>query len=239
MTDAAHVRELKHVCALDLETSGLDEQHDQILEVAAVFGSFVDGAFVEKGRVQRVLPITSTIENWHEKVLEMHSKNGLLAEAMKVRKACLEKVYGDPLRDVVESLDRHLAGFRCDVGQKWTLLGNSVHFDLRFVRRVFPAFAKKLSHRVIDVSSIRLFCESLGRPYVKGEVAHRAMADVEASLKEFAACQQWIRDTFEHAGAVQYTAGQRMVDGRTGLDLLGAYLDEPELGRTAVGHGAG
>lgn len=189
---AQHIPELDFVIGLDLETSGLNEQKDQVLEVAAIFGSFKDGCFVESSRLQRVLPLQSNIEDWHEKVLEMHTKNGLLAECVALRKNLRGCSGGfDGWRaDVDKELARRAAVRPKD--RTWTLLGNSVHFDLRFVRRLFPELAKHLSHRVMDVSSIRLFCEMLGKPYVKGDEAHRAMPDVEASLRLLQEYRGWV-----------------------------------------------
>lgn len=226
MTEAeVRVSELDNVVGFDLETSGLDEQGDQILEVAAVFGGFVDGAFVERRRFCVVLPIQSNVEEWHPVVLEMHTKNGLFVEAMAERKRYLARERSQP---AVETVDKQLvhAAPALPFKQKWTMLGNSVHFDLRFVRRLFPLFAGQCSHRVIDVSSIRLFCESLGRPYVKGEVAHRAMPDVEASLREFAACRAWIHNTIG-------------VDASDYGDTFRQDIADRDALANVVGHGAG
>jgi oligoribonuclease (3'-5' exoribonuclease) len=213
--------ELDYIAALDLETSGLDEQNDQILEVAVVFGSVKDGKFTEKKRFERVLPLITDVEDWHERVLEMHTQNALLAAAIKAKRAA---AYGDPelcftncdrdLLHAAPSLPHHKA--------RWTLLGNTVHFDLRFVRRVFPQFATKLSHRVLDVSSTRLFVEGLGMITEPVEVPHRAMHDVLSSIAQFEKQSAWVREHFMHAGAVE---------------TLGA--SERRLGSTEVGHGAG
>jgi oligoribonuclease len=190
--EKAHIPELDFVLGFDIESSGLGEQTDQVLEVAAIFGSFRNGEFVEATRLQRVLPLQSNIEDWHEAVLEMHTKNGLLAEAVALTKRLRVKPGG--CDDYRFDLDKQLA-LTASVrpkDRKWTLLGNSVHFDLRFVWRLFPELSKHVSHRVIDVSSIRLFCEMLGRPYVEGEAAHRAMADVEASLDLLQEYRKWV-----------------------------------------------
>lgn len=195
--------ELDNVTALDLETSGLDEQNDQILEVAVVFGSIKDGKFTERRRFQQVLPLASDIENWHERVVEMHSKNGLLAEAVKAKKAL--KPHQSP-EAAFHECDRELLRMAPNLSNfkaRWTLLGNSVHFDLRFVKRVFPQFAARLSHRVFDVSATRLFCESLGMVTEPAEVPHRAMPDALGSIVLYEKQANWIKNTF---GAAQIVA---------------------------------
>jgi oligoribonuclease len=220
MTDTP-IRELDYVCALDLETSGLDEQNDQVLEVAAIFGKIVDGKFVpgttssrRPHTVNLVLPLITDIEKWHEVVLAMHTSNGLLAEAIKAKKA--NGAWARTFDAVDQALDH--AGPALPYKGKITLLGNSVHFDLRFVRRVFPRFAASLSHRVIDVSSTRLFCEGLGMVTEKADPPHRAMPDVLASIAQYERQGEWIRGHFTGpsiadvvaknvADALQFAAG--------------------------------
>lgn len=196
------VSELENVIGFDLETSGLDEQNDQILEVCARPGRIVNGKFethpigLWEG-VSIVFPLMSNILEWHPAVVEMHTKNGLLAEAHAKNKA-LEKAYECSTTNDVGKYAQALAATIDDADDllcksfpklegkaSWILLGNTVHFDLRFARRLFPKFAKRLSHRVIDVSSTRIFCEALGLAYTKDEPAHRAQADVEYSIKSF------------------------------------------------------
>jgi oligoribonuclease (3'-5' exoribonuclease) len=193
--------ELDYVCALDLETGGLNEQGDQVLEVFARFGRLTpaDGWIPCELSLSRVLPLIDDVRKWHPAVVEMHSKNGLLVEARAARKSedsseafrcCDRDLYG-----LASSFIQAQAG---DEKVRIALLGNSVHFDLRFVKRVFPDFARLLSHRVIDVSAIRLFCQSLGMPKPEGEPAHRAESDVEESLRLLASFRQYV----ETRGAV-------------------------------------
>lgn len=210
--ETPRVSELEHVVPFDLETSGLDEQNDQILEVHMRMGAIRPGGYTDYCAPEGltiVLPILSNILEWHPAVVEMHTKSGLLAEAHAVNnKVQKTAAYGTPdysrgliekIRNADESLcrfiDRHWTTAEGAEPPKWTLLGNSVHFDLRFARRLFPKFAKRLSHRVIDVSAIRIFTEALGLPYQKDEPAHRAAADVAHSIKSFERYQTWVRDT--------------------------------------------
>lgn len=208
-TEEIRISELENVIPLDLETSGLDEQHDQILEVHARSGSIVAGKFVAKvwatqeggygGELTRTLPLTTNPLDWHPAVVEMHSKNGLLAEAHKLYTE-QAKVARSGIRSMSLLLSDRLDEVDCALAKmfpklegkaKWTLLGNSVHFDLRFIKRCLPKFAKNLSHRVIDVSAIRIFTEALGLPYQKEEPAHRAKDDVEYSIRAFEQYYLW------------------------------------------------
>lgn len=193
--EKVRISELEHICALDLETSGLNEQREQVLEVAAIFGAIRNGEFVETARFHRVLPLETDIMEWHPVVLDMHTKNGLLVEAMTERNM-LRKL--ELLKSALSNADRALAAIANPneekEPEKYTLFGNTVHFDLRFVRSAFPRFAENLSHRCFDISAIRLFCETLGLPYQQDPPAHRAMADIEGSLQLFKKYRAWVKD---------------------------------------------
>lgn len=186
----------------DLETSGLNEQSDQILELYARPGRIIDGRFEAhqiglEGGVSFVFPISTDVAAWHPAVVEMHVKNGLLAEA-HAKGPELAKLLGgftpaQRAQRALEEADETLCGIfpKLEGKASWILLGNSVHFDLRFARRCFPKFAKRLSHRVIDVSAIRIFTEALGLAYVKDEPAHRAAEDVDYSVGAFERYHAW------------------------------------------------
>lgn len=186
--------ELDFLCALDLETGGLNAQSDQVLEVFASFGRIVPATGWEPSEhyTRQVLPLTDDVRSWHPAAVEMHSKNGLLHEARKLR---VSEDCSEAFRSLDRALFEQAVKFRGDWGGSEktpiTLLGNSVHFDLAFVRRVFPSFAKTLSHRVFDVSACRLFCESLGMPKSKAEPAHRAEADAAESLRFLAGLREY------------------------------------------------
>lgn len=191
--------ELDYVCALDLETGGLNEQDDQVLEVHARFGRITSDGWRDSSLAfSRVLPLVDDVRLWHPVALEMHAKNGLLVEAMAARAGQNQAA---DFADSFHKCDEELVNLAVAFSQTFdvrndkariTLLGNTVHFDLRFVRRVFPRFARMLSHRVIDVSTIRLFCQSLGMPKPDGEPAHRAKADVDESLRLLAEFRRYV-----------------------------------------------
>jgi oligoribonuclease (3'-5' exoribonuclease) len=77
--------------------------------------------------------------------------------------------------------------------QKTVLAGSTVSFDLEFVRNTMPRLAARLSHRVYDVSAVKLFCRSLGMPALPKQEQHRAAADVLESIAHARACAEWLR----------------------------------------------
>jgi oligoribonuclease (3'-5' exoribonuclease) len=193
MTD--YVNELDSVCLFDLETSGTDQNNDQILEVCAIFGKVDADGFHGSVTYNRTLPLITDPDKWDPIVQIMHNKNGLLAEARELA-AQVDRPDGSVNihRSHFAEVDADLARI-AEGSAKWALMGNTVHFDLGFARRVFPEFAKHLSHRVLDVSGVRLLCQSLGMPYPgKADPAHRAKDDCLLSADLFKGYQQWLRD---------------------------------------------
>lgn len=154
----------------DLETTGLDPDTDQILEVGAVL--------VQRTTLEYVFGIDGVTARADPKalepvVLDMHTKSGLL-EAAPVW--------------TVEEADITIANIvRCK-SQDCMLAGSSVHFDRAFIRRRMPRLDAVLSHRHLDVSVFDSAAPTrASRPNVLA-AGHRAYADAMRSLAMF---KQW------------------------------------------------
>jgi oligoribonuclease len=159
--------------------TGLDLRRDALIEVAVlvtdselnVLGDGVD--IVIKAD-------DALLDSMTEVVRDMHAKSGLTEEvrASSVSMAEAEDAVLDYIRTFVP--DRRTA----------PLCGNSIATDRGFLARDMPRLDDFLHYRMVDVSSIKELCRRwyprayFGQPQ-KG-LAHRALADIEESIRELA-----------------------------------------------------
>jgi oligoribonuclease len=171
---------------LDLETSGLDVEHDDVLEVACLV---IDDLLVQE--VARYHAVVGTDREFYELpevVRDMHTKSGLWVE-----------VQDEKIARPIDQVDRELACFLREhavkieqAANRTTLVrpqlaGNGIHFDRGFMRRCLRRAEAELHYRQLDVTSVnelmRRFCPAVYEARPKpSQSAHRAMDDVLESL---------------------------------------------------------
>lgn len=166
---------------LDLETTSTDENHDHVLEVAAATASLDDACNITHRYRTSIFYEDVLVQFLDPYVKDMHTKNGLLNEC--VNSDTKIEMAEDALLEFVPVIE--------DSDERVTLAGSSVHFDLRFIRRWMPRLARRLSHRILDVSSIKLENEGLGMPRIQKGNAHRAKDDIEESVAHLKMCREW------------------------------------------------
>lgn len=187
---------------LDLETTGLDPNKHTILEVACRLADF-ERPFEtsnDAGPYQAVAHFDifrwgMDVSNVDKIVFDMHTKNGLWAECTASEHSLdgieqqLIEMLGDPYKPLVGD-DRPI------------LAGSTIGFDLSFLRVHMPRLAERLHYRLYDVTSVKLFCQSLGMPKFPKAEAHRAMPDVLESIAHAKACAEWLATR-----AIEFKAG--------------------------------
>lgn len=170
---------------LDLETTGTSTANDVVLEVGCIL--------VHAGNLERVwqqtdyvvCPIPSVLEGLMTPfVKEMHTKSRLLEGlCTDVPRYTLEEVLCNYLAMIRNELQ---ASYADVYAPEWIrLAGYSPQFDRQFIQRDAPEFAKLLSHRMMDVSSVRA-CAKAWAPHLveEQEKEHRALADCVAAIEE-------------------------------------------------------
>ena len=228
---------------IDCETTGLDPTRDALLELAVAQADLerpfdVGEVFSQVVRFNEAEPVGGEPRfiqsrgcvppvfdtyRMEPRVLAMHVKSGLLSECSRVLLGVgdLEEY----LLDVVPEVT--------DYGDRPTIAGSSAHFDLAFLRAKVPRAAARFSHRVYDVSAVKLFCRSLGMPKLPRAEAHRAKDDILESIAHARACERWLTGNgrVEYLGQVEYLVRERNVQAKTLIPAIVRLLertnDEP------------
>ena len=165
---------MKKMFWVDLEMTGLDENIDQILEVAVLI---TDLDFQVLDTYHRIVYQSQTVlDGMNDWCKTTHGKSGLTALVPK----------GIAL-DVIEKDLLELAGKHFIFGkniEKIVLCGNSVGMDKRFIDKYMPELAKRIHYRLVDVTSFKEVFKSKYNTTIQKAEGHRALDDIHESIKE-------------------------------------------------------
>ena len=183
---------------VDTETTGLDPRRERLLEVAVIV---TDDKLLE---VERLHLVTDEARHtdWSKVdpyVLEMHCKNGLWGESLARGESvdsCSRKLealiarHTEIVPAVDATADKPAQPSRVITPQ---LAGSTVSFDREMLRVHMPAAERMLHYRSLDVTAFNELARRVwpeihkARPRqpegTPAAAAHRAMADIEASLR--------------------------------------------------------
>lgn len=171
---------------LDLETTGLDPVKDHILQLAMVVTDNAGARFAGVQPFQSDVSLTEAAAGrlyMNPFVRDMHRKTGLLGRLEADVTAGRLRDLATIEQGAVDYLRR--PGF--ELPDKITIAGNSVHFDLAFLRHHMPDLAACFSHRIMDVSVLRMFEGLHGDGPIDGGNTneHDALADVLCSIRQY------------------------------------------------------
>ncbi|MGH3613595.1 MAG: oligoribonuclease [Pseudonocardia sp.] len=162
---------------IDCEMTGLDLQHDALIEIACLV---TDGELNVLGDGVDVVihAAEAALAGMPDVVRDMHAHSGLTDE---VRRSTVELADAEKL--VLDYVRTHVPEPRIA-----PLAGNSIATDRGFLARDMPELDAHLHYRMVDVSSVKELCRRwfprvfFAKPE-KG-LAHRALADIEESIRE-------------------------------------------------------
>ena len=160
---------------IDMEMSGLDADHDKVLEVAIVVTDAALNTVAEAPVlvVHQEETVLAAMDTWNTST---HTKSGLVdrVRASTLREADVEARMIEFLQPLVpESVS--------------PMCGNSVHQDRRFLARHMPRLEGYFLYRNLDVSTLKELARRW-RPELLGGIVkagkHEALADIHESIAE-------------------------------------------------------
>jgi oligoribonuclease len=161
---------------IDCEMTGLDIEHDALIEVACLV---TDGELnlLDAGIDVIIKPPAEAVDQMSDVVRSMHTTSGLLTDLAG------GVTLDEAAQAVLGYVKQHVPEPR-----KVPLCGNSIATDRWFIARDMPELDAYLHYRMIDVSSIK---ELARRWYPRAYFAspskhggHRALADITESVQE-------------------------------------------------------
>jgi oligoribonuclease len=163
---------------IDLEMTGLDIEHDTILEIAMIITDS-NLNIIARGPALAIHHTPEQLRGMSTWCQNQHTKSGLL-RAVHASSTTLEQAQEQTVQFIKKYCEPRTA----------ILSGNSVWVDRLFLAKYMPQVTAQLHYRMIDVSSVkelvaRWYSENGYKEFKKSD-AHRALGDIEESIKELA-----------------------------------------------------
>jgi len=168
---------------IDLEMTGLDPNHERIIEVATLI---TDGDLnlIAEGPVLAVQQSNALLDGMDEWNQKTHGESGLV---QRVRESTIDTSEAE--RRTLEFLASYVSPGTSPV------CGNSVHQDRRFMEREMPALNNFFHYRNLDVSTLKELAKRWNPAAASGFTkrnTHQALDDIRESLAEL----KHYRETF-------------------------------------------
>jgi oligoribonuclease len=161
---------------IDCEMTGLDIEHDALIEISCLVTD-AELTLLDEGVDVIIKPPAEALATMPEVVRDMHTSSGLLEELPG----------GVTLAEAQDIVLSYIRGHVAEP-KRVPLCGNSIATDRTFIARDMPELDGYLHYRMVDVSSIK---ELARRWYPRAYFAtpakhggHRALADIRESVQE-------------------------------------------------------
>jgi oligoribonuclease len=164
-----------HLIWIDLEMTGLDPEHDRILEIATLITDveltpIAEGPVIAIHRSEHIL---AGLDDWNR---QHHGESGLLD---RVRTSPWDE--GSAEQETLDFLALHVPS------GKSPMCGNSICQDRRFLARWMPRLEAFFHYRNLDVSTLKILAQRWAPDVAdsfKKESRHLALEDIKESIAE-------------------------------------------------------
>lgn len=164
----------------DIETTGLDPKHDDILEIGLVATTMRGEEIVRYVNIVRHDDgIHVTVTN--TRAIEMHLRNHLIVDVLT------SSIDGHRPEDIADEIDDFIQTL-LDHHQFIHPAGTNIDFDLTFIREcLHPDRLDDLSYRRLDMTALRLLDMAVGvDPYAEGHgTTHRVRDCLARDIEEW------------------------------------------------------
>lgn len=160
---------------LDMEMTGLNPEHDRIIEVAMIITDS-DLNVLAQSEVFVIHQPDNIIDHMDAWNTATHNRTGLVA---RVKSSTLtEAQVEQKLLDFISAWIPEKSSPMC---------GNSIHQDRRFMVRYMPRLEAYFHYRNLDVSTLKELAKRWNPAIAKGVTkkgAHQALDDIKESIEE-------------------------------------------------------
>ena len=160
---------------MDLEMTGLEPEHDRIIEMATIITD-PDLRIIAEGPVIVIHQEQALLDSMDEWNTRTHTKTGL---ATKVKLSRVTERQAET--ETLDFIQRHTYKNRAP------LCGNSICQDRRFLYKYMPELSDWLHYRNIDVSSFKEVAKYWAPDVAGGfekRATHQALEDIKESIEE-------------------------------------------------------
>lgn len=162
---------------MDLEMTGLNPEHDVIVEIATLITDD-NLEVIAEGPDLVIHQPEEALAKMGDFVRAMHERSGL-TKAVQAS----EISHQDAMEQTLAFLKEHIAE-----PNSVPLCGNSIGTDRRFLSRHMPEIEEFLHYRSVDVSTLKELCRRWNPDVLKKapkkSAGHRALDDIRESVEE-------------------------------------------------------